>query len=199
MEGHDDGRVVGEIGGGECGRGVSQRQDRVLAYSRTGSGQLSSGCRKGAKRSIEDKKAFRGLRSIVDGLVVVCALAALGIPVPWSSILVIYALTQVAASLPITPGGIGVVDSSLAALLHAYGVAWGSALSAVLLYRLIAFWFPVPLGWLVFGVLHLWTHHTRPKTDHVQPDTEAPAIREEPESPEPDGGVRSTSSTPSAP
>lgn len=67
--------------------------------------------------------------------------------VPWQGIVVAYALTQISASLPITPGGLAVVEASLTALLTAYGMPAATALTVVLLYRLISFWFLVPVGW----------------------------------------------------
>ncbi|HLG68012.1 MAG TPA: lysylphosphatidylglycerol synthase transmembrane domain-containing protein [Acidimicrobiales bacterium] len=95
------------------------------------------------------------LNWLLDALVVVSSLLALGVKVPWSAILVIYGLTQIAASVPLTPGGIGVVAGSLAALLHAYGVPTSSALAVVLLYRLLSFWVLVPIGWAIWGLLEL--------------------------------------------
>lgn len=95
------------------------------------------------------------LNWMFDCLVVVAALLALGIRVPWDAILVIYALTQITASFPITPGGLGIVDGSLAALLSAYGVALSPAIAVVLLYRLLTFWVLVPFGWAVWGVLEV--------------------------------------------
>ena len=77
----------------------------------------------------------------------VACLYALRIPVPWRGLLVIYALTQISASLPITPGGLGVVEGSMAALLVSYGVPGDQALAAVLLYRVVSFWGIVPIGW----------------------------------------------------
>lgn len=93
---------------------------------------------------------------LLDCTVVVAALEALHIAVPWSAILVIYGLTQISASFPLTPGGIGVVAGSLGALLHAYGVPTVDALSAVILYRILTFYFLVPLGWGVFGILEFF-------------------------------------------
>jgi hypothetical protein len=67
--------------------------------------------------------------------------------VPWRGLLVIYSLTQISASLPVTPGGLGVVEGSMAALLVAYGVPTGQSLAVVLLYRIVSFWGLVPIGW----------------------------------------------------
>jgi uncharacterized membrane protein YbhN (UPF0104 family) len=52
-----------------------------------------------------------------------------------------------------TPGGIGAVEAALTAGLKLAGLAGGIALSAVLLFRLITFWLPVPVGWVALHYL----------------------------------------------
>lgn len=91
----------------------------------------------------------------LDAACLVACIAALGAPVPWRGVVVSYALAQVAASLPVTPGGLGVVEASLTALLIAYGMGAEPALAATLLYRLVSFWGLVPIGWAVWGGLEL--------------------------------------------
>jgi uncharacterized membrane protein YbhN (UPF0104 family) len=73
--------------------------------------------------------------------------------VPWQGVLVAYAVGQIGANLPITPGGIGVVEGTMSMLLVAYGMHSATALAAVLLYRIISFWSLVPLGWVLVGAL----------------------------------------------
>ncbi len=70
-----------------------------------------------------------------DAVALAACILALGGGVPWRGVLVAYALTQIAASFPITPGGMGVVEGSLAALLVAYGMPADRAVAATLLYR----------------------------------------------------------------
>ncbi|MBO0714933.1 MAG: flippase-like domain-containing protein, partial [Acidimicrobiales bacterium] len=92
---------------------------------------------------------------VYDAATLVACLLALGAGVPWRGVLVAYALTQVAASLPITPGGLGVVEGSLAALLVAYGLGGDQALAVTLLYRLVSFWGLVPIGWASWATIEL--------------------------------------------
>jgi uncharacterized protein (TIRG00374 family) len=101
------------------------------------------------------------------GCLVACIWAVHG-HIPWHGILVAYSLAQVTASVPITPGGIGVVEGSLTALLVAYGMDTRVALASVLLYRAVSFWGLVPVGWTVWGWLSLKSHHTerRPARPH---------------------------------
>jgi putative heme transporter len=72
---------------------------------------------------------------------------AVGAPVPWKGLLLAYGAGQLAANLPITPGGLGVVEGSLTIALVAYGGAAPSTVVAVLLYRVLSFWLALPVGW----------------------------------------------------
>jgi putative heme transporter len=99
------------------------------------------------------------LNWIYDCVVLIASMLALGIPVPWRGIFVIYGLTQIAAVLPVTPGGVGVVEGALGGLLHAYGVATQAAIATVLLYRLVSFWGLVPIGWGLWGLLNATERH----------------------------------------
>ncbi|MGW6741236.1 lysylphosphatidylglycerol synthase transmembrane domain-containing protein [Streptomyces sp. NPDC055025] len=87
-----------------------------------------------------------------------CLIAAtwsLGIQVPWPGIIVAYGLTQFAGSLRLTPGGLGVVETSLTALLVLYGMSAEQAIAVTLLYRVVSFWALQPIGWASGLVLTL--------------------------------------------
>jgi len=58
----------------------------------------------------------------------------------------------IAAAAP-SPGGLGALEAALVAGLTGVGMAAGSAVSAVLLYRLATYWLPVAPGWLCWRVL----------------------------------------------
>ena len=73
---------------------------------------------------------------------------AIDAPIPWTGLLLAYGAGQLAATLPITPGGLGVVEGSITVALVAFGGAETSTAYAVLLYRIISFWFILVLGWL---------------------------------------------------
>ncbi len=59
-------------------------------------------------------------------------------------VLVAYGLANILAVIPVTPGGLGVVEGVLAPTLAGFGVA--NPLLPVLLYRLWNFWLPIPVG-----------------------------------------------------
>ena len=69
--------------------------------------------------------------------------------IPWGGLLLAYGAAQLAANLPITPGGLGVVEGSLTIGLIAYGGAEAASVAAVLVYRVLSFWTPLLLGWAV--------------------------------------------------
>ncbi len=87
----------------------------------------------------------------------ICCLAAafmaVGAEVPWRPLLLSYGAAQLAANLPITPGGLGVVEGSLTIGLVAYGGGESATVAAVLLYRLISFWALLPVGYLSWGLV----------------------------------------------
>jgi uncharacterized protein (TIRG00374 family) len=78
---------------------------------------------------------------------------AVGANVPWQGLLLAYSAGQLAVNLPITPGGLGVVEGSLALALVAFGGGRAGTVAAVLLYRLLSFWVPLPVGGACYFVL----------------------------------------------
>jgi uncharacterized membrane protein YbhN (UPF0104 family) len=64
----------------------------------------------------------------------VFSILAVGGHLPWQGVLAAYGVTQLAAALPITPGGIGVVEGTLSMLLIAYHMPAATAVAAVILY-----------------------------------------------------------------
>lgn len=88
-----------------------------------------------------------------DALTLIAAFAAVGQTPPWQGLLLAYCAGQMAASLPITPGGLGIAEGSLTVALVAFGGAKTGTLAAVLLYRLIAYWGLIPAGGVAYLLL----------------------------------------------
>jgi uncharacterized protein (TIRG00374 family) len=61
-------------------------------------------------------------------------------------LLVAYGLANILAVLPITPGGLGVIEGVLIPTLVGFGVPAAVATVGVLSWRLLNFWLPIPLG-----------------------------------------------------
>jgi uncharacterized protein (TIRG00374 family) len=92
---------------------------------------------------------------LADCLCLVAAAGAVGTAVPWRGLLLAYGAAQVAANLPVTPGGLGVVEGSLTVALVAYGGPTEAMVAAVVLYRIISFWAVLPIGWGVWLLMVL--------------------------------------------
>jgi uncharacterized protein (TIRG00374 family) len=64
--------------------------------------------------------------------------------------------------IPLTPGGLGVVEAGLTGALALIGVGGGAAVLATLTYRLFNYWLYLPAG-LVGLILHRrYTHSAQP-------------------------------------
>jgi len=79
--------------------------------------------------------------------------AAFGGSVSIAKIGFVYLTGSAIGSIIPTPGGLGAVEAALTAGLTAAGVHGGIAVSAVLLFRLLTFWLPVPVGWAAMSYL----------------------------------------------
>lgn len=103
---------------------------------------------------------------LADAGCLVAAIHAVGARPEWSLVPVGYCAAQLVSFLPLTPGGLGLVEGSLAVTLVAGGHG-GSALvlASVLLYRLISYWATLPCG--VLG--YVLVRRTRPEGS-ITPD-----------------------------
>jgi uncharacterized membrane protein YbhN (UPF0104 family) len=82
-----------------------------------------------------------------------CCLAVGAEDITTTQLLVAYCAGMAAASLPVVPGGLGVIDSALILGLVAGGSPGSTAIAAVVLYRLISLGFIVGAGWIVWLVM----------------------------------------------
>ena len=81
------------------------------------------------------------------------SIRALGGAVPLASVALVYLTGNAIGSLMPTPGGLGAVEAALSAGLTAAGLPGATAISAVLLFRTLTFWLPVPVGWASLSYL----------------------------------------------
>jgi len=86
-----------------------------------------------------------------------CLLAALratGVSPRPSLVLLAYAAAGIVALFPVTPGGLGIVEASLAGLLILAGVRAGYAYLATLAYRIASYWLPLLAGPPAYLLFH---------------------------------------------
>ena len=83
---------------------------------------------------------------VLDAGCLALAVVAVGAPVPWQGLLLVWAAGAVVSSTRLTPGGIGVVETALASALVAAGLPASSAVPAVVVYRLVSLWLLAGIG-----------------------------------------------------
>ena len=110
---------------------------------------------------------------LFDSVVLVCGLLTVGGPVPWRAILLVYAATQLLVELPITPGGLGIVEGGLTELLTRFGVGITRATAGMLMYRALSYWMLLLVGWVAAGWLGI--RHRRDDGRRTEEWPEGPA------------------------
>jgi uncharacterized protein (TIRG00374 family) len=83
---------------------------------------------------------------VFDYLTLIFALGAIGAHPNAALVLVAYSATSLLGQLPITPGGLGVVEAGLTGSLALIGVDGGAAVLATLAYRIFNYWLYLPAG-----------------------------------------------------
>ncbi|HEX3789675.1 MAG TPA: lysylphosphatidylglycerol synthase transmembrane domain-containing protein [Pseudonocardiaceae bacterium] len=92
---------------------------------------------------------------LLDYLTLAAVVAAVGSPVPLAVLAVGFLVVQGSIALQVLPGGAGLAETGLLAVLVAAGIATAPAAASVLIYRAISWLGLSMLGWVVYG---LWIH-----------------------------------------
>jgi uncharacterized membrane protein YbhN (UPF0104 family) len=145
---------------------------RLVAKVLSGTGRRlpseASGHLRRAEQSLAQMDCFRPSKSLwvkcwlvgtgnwlLDAVVLVGGLLTVGAPVPWRAVLLCYAGAQLLVELPITPGGLGLVEGGLTELLTRFHLTVTQATAGTLMYRAVSYWLllivgGVAAGWLAF-------------------------------------------------
>jgi uncharacterized protein (TIRG00374 family) len=83
---------------------------------------------------------------VADAAALWVSLAAFGYRIGPDGLLVAYGLANVTAAIPVTPGGLGVMEAVLTTSLVGFGAPRGVAILGVVTWRLANFWLPIPAG-----------------------------------------------------
>ncbi|HEY7594134.1 MAG TPA: lysylphosphatidylglycerol synthase transmembrane domain-containing protein [Actinophytocola sp.] len=78
---------------------------------------------------------------------------AFSLPVDIATLAAVYLTVQIVRQIPLTPGGIGVIEISLLAGLVSAGAGEAAAAATVLVYRLLSCWLIIPVGMLAWLLL----------------------------------------------
>ena len=86
-------------------------------------------------------------------VVLLLALRATGVSegaVGWAEVLAVFAFVRLLSAVPLTPGGLGVVELALTAGLVSAGGDRAEVVAAILVYRGLTYLMPVPFGALTY-------------------------------------------------
>lgn len=106
-------------------------------------------------RQVASATVFAVLTWTADLATLGFSLAAVGAPVTMASVpllVLAWAAGVTSAGVGLVPGGVGVVELTMTAVMAAAGIPLAPALSGVLLYRIVAFWLVLAAGWVLVAV-----------------------------------------------
>jgi uncharacterized protein (TIRG00374 family) len=134
-------RVIGEripgLGGDRLERVVLQAAASIRAL--------------GTNRSVLIQSlSWAALNWLLDAASLWCFIAAFGgYPNP-VGLFAAYGIANVLGAIPVTPGGLGIIDTVTPVLLVGFGLTRSVATLGVLGWRLVNFWLPIPTGALAY-------------------------------------------------
>ena len=99
--------------------------------------------------------AWAGANWLLDAASLWVFVAAFGHRLNVDELLVAYGLANLLGGLPITPGGLGVIEGFLIPALVGLGTPAATATLGVLAWRAASFWLPIPVGGLSYLSLRL--------------------------------------------
>jgi len=132
-------RVMGAVG-----RRIPGLGDRLQGVVRQAGESLSALGRD--RHVLGESLLWASLNWILDAASLWCFVAAFGRFANPVELFAAYGIANVAGALPVTPAGLGVVDSLTPLLLVSFGVTRNVATLGVLAWRLVNFWLPIPTG-----------------------------------------------------
>ena len=106
---------------------------------------------------------------ILDAAALWVFLRAFGASADIDALLVSFCLANVLAVIPITPGGLGIIDSTLPVALVWFGLTSATAALGVASYRIAQFFFPILLGGVLYASLRVgpWSIGRRDRLERL--------------------------------
>lgn len=92
---------------------------------------------------------------LLDAACLWVCLSAYGVHVHPGALLAAYGAANLVGLLPVTPGGLGVVEAVLIPALTALGAEGGPVVLGVLTWRALEFWLPIPVAGLTYVSLRI--------------------------------------------
>lgn len=110
---------------------------------------------RGNPRRLAAAVLLAALRYALDAACLWVFVAAFGYVLQPAELLLAYSLAKLVALVPLTPGGLGLVEGLLVPMFVSFGAPDHVAVLGVLSWRLVQFWLPIPVGGLAYVSLRL--------------------------------------------
>jgi len=113
----------------------------------------------GMRRMVRHRGSFRTTLLFACGfwffdmLCLWCTFRAFGYTMGLGHLLVAYVIAYSIGTLAPTPSGLGAIEGLMIALFLSFGVPSAVAVAAVLVYRIINFWLPIPPGFVAYAIV----------------------------------------------
>ena len=110
------------------------------------------------------------LNWLLDAAALWVFLRAFGPTVDLDALIIAFGLANVFSVLPITPGGLGLVEGIYIPVLVGFGLTRANATLGVLTYRLAQYWFPIFVGAAMYGSLRVgpWSMKRRGRLERLR-------------------------------
>jgi hypothetical protein len=96
---------------------------------------------------------FAAANWLLDAAALWASIRVFGATLGYVGLIVPYALGQAAGWVPLTPGGLGLVEGVIVPTIVGFGPPRSVAILGVILWRLLSFWLPIPMGAAAYGSL----------------------------------------------
>lgn len=104
-------------------------------------------------------------RLLLEAAALGLVLNAFGIAVNPAQVAAAFGVSQLAAGIPGTPGGLGVTEAGLVLILAAYGFPASTTIAPVFVFRIVSYWLPAGLGLFAGGMTFLKSDEARAARD----------------------------------
>lgn len=105
---------------------------------------------KNNKKAVVKVFLFQLLVFVSDGFTVYALFSGVGFPVSPMVVLLGLISTRIVAVLPFLPGALILFESSMSFFFVSLGIPLATAVIVTLLFRLLSFWFPIPIGLFLY-------------------------------------------------
>ena len=102
------------------------------------------------KRMLGKVLLWASLNWILDAAALWVFLRAFNISMEFDALIIAFGIANLLAAIPITPGGLGYVDTGYIGMLVGFGAAAGGAALGVAAYRFAQFFFPILIGGFMY-------------------------------------------------